>query len=56
MVIYNARRRMNEREASNWDNKLDPGVLLKELVDLLRVAIKHDAVRPTTAPRRSRHK
>ncbi|KAH8910547.1 hypothetical protein BR93DRAFT_955660 [Coniochaeta sp. PMI_546] len=56
MVIRNARRRMNGREVGGWDDDLDPELLLKELVSLLRLAAERDAMQPKTKPRRSQRK
>jgi hypothetical protein len=56
MVIRNAALRMNGREVGNWDDKVDPGRVLRQLIGLLQSGLENNALQPKVAVRRSKRK
>ena len=56
MVIRNAALRMNGREVGDWDDKVNPEWVRKELVDLLKAAVQNNTLQPKTPLRRSKRK
>ena len=54
MVIRNAKRRMIGLPVGSWDDEVDPGRVIKEVVGDCQTFLEDDALQPSPSKKRKR--